>query len=114
MDGARSGGRGGVGIGQAAGGARIVEWGGLRLRRDPADEPREHASRADLDEPIDAGGPHGRDGRDPVDAGGEVVDQLRTAGVGRGERPAVGIREERDSRRVELDAGAVSYTHLTL
>ncbi len=46
----------------------------------------------------DAGGGHALDGADPVDAGGEVLDELRPARLGGRDRARIGVGEERRGR----------------
>ena len=53
----------------------------------------------------DAGGGHRADGADPVDAGGQVVDELGPAALGGGDQARVGVGEERGLRVAEGDPG---------
>ena len=56
--------------------AHLVERDRLRFRRDPLDQTGQHPARSDLDERGDAVVGHAPNGRDPVDAGGQVLDEL--------------------------------------
>ena len=62
-------------------------------------------ARADLDEGGDAGRGHPLDGPDPVDAGGQVLDELGPAGLGGLDRAAVLVGQQRDVRVAEGDPG---------
>ena len=84
---------------------RIVGGEGLDVRGDALDEAGQDAAGPDLDEGRHAVGGHPLDGGDPVDPGREVLDELGAAGLGGRERAGVGVREERDGRVVEGDAG---------
>ncbi len=98
---------GGVGEGdrEAVGGRTVVERQGERIGGDALDEAGEDLAGPDLDEGRDAGGGHRADGADPVDAGGQVVDELGPAALGGGDRARVGVGEERGLRVVEGDPG---------
>src|SRR5437773_2644704 len=50
-----------------------------RLGNDAFDQVGQDLARSDLDEGVDAVGRHGLDRADPVDARGEVLDELRLA-----------------------------------
>ncbi len=66
---------------EAALGGDVVDGDDGGLAVDALDEAGEDLARTDLDEGAHAGAGHGLDGGDPVDAAGEVLDELRAAGL---------------------------------
>ena len=89
----------------AARSGRVVEGDGLDVGGDALDEVGEDLARADLDEGVDAGGRHGLDRAHPVDAARQVLDELGAAGFAGGQRPRVGVGQQRRDRVAEGDVG---------
>ena len=86
-------------------GGRIVGGDDLRVRRDAFDEAGQDLAGPDLDEGRDAGRGHPLDCGDPIDAGGQVVDELGAGLLGGRDRAGVGVGEQRHRRIGERDAG---------
>ena len=64
-------------------GRRVVRGDDLGVGRDALDEAGQDLAGPDLDEGRDAGRGHLLDGADPVDAGGQVIDEFGPGAVGR-------------------------------
>ena len=99
-----------VQAGTAASGEEPIEHGAgssagddLGVRGDALDEAGQDPARTDLDEGGDARRGHPLDDADPVDAGGEVLDELGRQASAVVDRASVGVGEERDGRIVEGD-----------
>ena len=73
----------------------------LGVGGDALDEAGQDLAGPDLDEGRDPGGGHPLDGADPVDARGQVLDELGARAVGGRDRAAVGVGEQRGRRVVE-------------
>ena len=82
----------------------IVDGDGFGFGRDAFDEAGEDLAGADFDEGVDAlRRSCVSTARDPVDAAGQVLDELGAALLAGGQRPRVGVGQQRRARVVEFD-----------
>src|SRR6185436_8674100 len=90
--------------GQPAFGGLIVRREPFRLRCDSFDEAGQNFARSNFDELSYAGGGHGFNRLDPVDATREVLDELCAAGLARGQRSGVGVGQQWRAGISEFDS----------